>query len=184
MVDLAVAAASRLAIQFLQSSCARSMCNTPAHAVRSISGGGLVSSRSGRSPVRGPGGQWSTVIRGRSVGILAAIVAPLLLAGCGSAGGSSTPPAPPCPSGQPVVVAMENFWGSIATQLGGDRVCVRSVIVSPDTDPHAYEAKPSDARLIAGARYVIANGAGYDPWVPKLIGANPVSGRVVLTVGD
>jgi zinc/manganese transport system substrate-binding protein len=81
-------------------------------------------------------------------------------------------------------VAAENFWGSIATQLGGDKVCVRSVIVNPDTDPHAYEAKPSDARLIASAKYVIVNGAGYDPWAPKLISANPVSGRTVLTVGD
>jgi zinc/manganese transport system substrate-binding protein len=83
-----------------------------------------------------------------------------------------------------VVVAAENFWGSIASQLGGDKVCVRSIIVNPDTDPHAYEAKPSDARLIASARYVIVNGAGYDPWAPKLVGANPVSGRTVLTVAD
>jgi zinc/manganese transport system substrate-binding protein len=83
-----------------------------------------------------------------------------------------------------VVVAAENFWGSIATQLGGDKVCVRSIIVNPDTDPHAYEAKPSDARLIASAKYVIVNGAGYDPWAPKLISANPVAGRQVLTVGE
>ena len=81
-------------------------------------------------------------------------------------------------------MAAENFWGSIATQLAGDKVCVRSIIVNPDTDPHAYEAKPSDARLIASARYVIVNGAGYDPWAPKLISANPVSGRTVLTVGE
>ncbi|MDQ6918300.1 MAG: zinc ABC transporter substrate-binding protein [Candidatus Dormibacteraeota bacterium] len=79
---------------------------------------------------------------------------------------------------------MENFWGSIATQLGGDKVCVRSVIVSPDTDPHAYEPKPTDARLIAGARYVIVNGAGYDPWAAKLLDANPVAGRTVLTIAD
>jgi zinc/manganese transport system substrate-binding protein len=30
----------------------------------------------------------------------------------------------------------------------------------------------------------IVNGIGYDPWAPKLIAANPVKGRVVLTVGD
>jgi zinc/manganese transport system substrate-binding protein len=82
------------------------------------------------------------------------------------------------------VVAAENFWGSIAAQLGGDRVCVRSIIANPDTDPHAYEPKPSDAKLIATARYVIVNGAGYDPWAPKLIAANPVSGRTVLTISD
>jgi zinc/manganese transport system substrate-binding protein len=114
----------------------------------------------------------------------AAIAVPLLLAGCGNGGGGTASSLPPCPAGQAVVVAAENFWGSIATQLGGDKVCVRSIIVNPDTDPHAYEAKPSDAKLIASARYVIVNGAGYDPWAPKLIAANPVSGRLVLTIGD
>jgi zinc/manganese transport system substrate-binding protein len=82
------------------------------------------------------------------------------------------------------VVAAENFWGSIAAQLGGDRVRVTSVITSPATDPHAYEPTAADARTIAGAQLVIVNGIGYDPWAPKLIAANPVTGRIVLTVGD
>ncbi|MDX6621508.1 MAG: zinc/manganese transport system substrate-binding protein, partial [Gaiellales bacterium] len=37
------------------------------------------------------------------------------------------------------VVAAENFWGSIAAQLGGNRVHVTSVIANPATDPHGYE---------------------------------------------
>jgi zinc/manganese transport system substrate-binding protein len=82
------------------------------------------------------------------------------------------------------VVAAEDFWGSIASQLGGDRVEVTSVITSPATDPHDYEPTAADARTIAGARMVIVNGIGYDPWAGKLIAANPVHGRVVLTVGD
>src|SRR6202521_3456747 len=82
------------------------------------------------------------------------------------------------------VVAVENSWGSIATQLGGDRVQVTSVIANPATDPHAYEPTAADARTIAGAQLVIVNGIGYDPWAPKLIAANPVKGRIVLTVGD
>ncbi|MDX6411014.1 MAG: zinc/manganese transport system substrate-binding protein, partial [Gaiellaceae bacterium] len=82
------------------------------------------------------------------------------------------------------VVAAENFWGSIAAQLGGSRVHVSSVISSPATDPHDYEPTAADARTIAGAQMVIANGIGYDPWAGKLIAANPVRGRVVLTVGD
>ena len=82
------------------------------------------------------------------------------------------------------VVAAENFWGSIASQIGGDHAHVTSVIANPDTDPHAYEATPGDARTIAQAKYVIVNGAGYDPWAPKLLDANPVTGRTVLTVGD
>ena len=87
-------------------------------------------------------------------------------------------------SGTLRVVAAENFWGSIAAQLGGDRVSVTSVITNPATDPHDYEPTAVDARTIAGAQMVIVNGIGYDPWAPKLIAANPVHGRVLLTVGD
>jgi zinc/manganese transport system substrate-binding protein len=82
------------------------------------------------------------------------------------------------------VVAAENFWGSIAAQLGGDRVHVTSIITSPATDPHDYEPTAADARTMAGAGFAIVNGIGYDPWASKLIAANPVSGRAVLTVGD
>jgi zinc/manganese transport system substrate-binding protein len=82
------------------------------------------------------------------------------------------------------VVAAENFWGSIASQLGGNRVHVTSVITSPATDPHDYEPTAADARTMAGAKLAIVNGVGYDPWAGKLISANPVHGRVVLTVGD
>jgi zinc/manganese transport system substrate-binding protein len=81
------------------------------------------------------------------------------------------------------VVAAENFWGSIAAQLGGGRVQVTSVITSPATDPHDYEPTAVDARTIAGAQMVIENGIGYDPWAAKLVAANPVSGRIVLDVG-
>jgi zinc/manganese transport system substrate-binding protein len=82
------------------------------------------------------------------------------------------------------VVAAENFWGSIASQLGGNRVRVTSIITSPATDPHSYEPTAADARTFAGAQLAIVNGIGYDPWAPKLIAANPVRGRIVLTVGD
>src|SRR5437879_1639716 len=87
-------------------------------------------------------------------------------------------------SGGLQVVAAENFWGSIASQLGGNRVHVTSVITSPATDPHDYEPTAADARALAGAGLVIVNGIGYDPWAAKLIDANPVSGRVAVSVGD
>jgi zinc/manganese transport system substrate-binding protein len=81
------------------------------------------------------------------------------------------------------VVAAENFWGSIAAQLGGERVTVRSIIRSPDADPHDYEPTAADARAVADAQYVIENGAGYDPWVAKLVAANSAPARSVLSVG-
>jgi zinc/manganese transport system substrate-binding protein len=82
------------------------------------------------------------------------------------------------------VVAAENFWGSIAAQVGGEHVTVRNIIASPDADPHDYEPTPADGRALATAQYVIANGVGYDPWVAKLVDANPVPARSVLTVGE
>jgi zinc/manganese transport system substrate-binding protein len=81
------------------------------------------------------------------------------------------------------VVAAEDFWGSIVEQLAGPEATVSSIITNPATDPHDYEPKPSDARAIASARYVIANGIGYDSWVQKLLDANPDSHRKVLDVG-
>jgi zinc/manganese transport system substrate-binding protein len=82
------------------------------------------------------------------------------------------------------VVAAENFWGSIARQIGGSRASVQSIIVDPTQDPHSYEPTAGDARTMAIAQLAIVNGVGYDPWAPKLLAASPASGRVVLTVGS
>jgi zinc/manganese transport system substrate-binding protein len=83
-----------------------------------------------------------------------------------------------------VVVAAENFWGSIARQLGGSKVTEASIISNPNTDPHDYEPTASDARAISMAKLVVINGIGYDPWASKLLAANPVDGRQTLNVGD
>jgi zinc/manganese transport system substrate-binding protein len=88
------------------------------------------------------------------------------------------------PNGKLAVVAAESFWGSIAQQLGGDRVDVTEIVNNPDTDPHDYEPTPTDARSIATASYVIVNGVGYDTWASDLVSANPSDRRSVLDVGD
>ncbi len=82
------------------------------------------------------------------------------------------------------MVAAENFWGSIASQLGGSKVSVKSIIVDPDTDPHSYEPMASDGVALAESQMAIVNGIGYDAWASKLIDANPSSSRAVLNVGD
>jgi zinc/manganese transport system substrate-binding protein len=101
------------------------------------------------------------------------------LAGCGL---STTPVSG---GGQAIqVVAAENFWGSIASQVGGARAEVTSIIVNPNADPHSYEPTAQDARIVAHAQLVIVNGAGYDPWADQLLQATPVSGRKELNVAD
>lgn len=100
-------------------------------------------------------------------------------------GGVGCAPAPAAGSGGSGalrVVAAENFWGSIAAQLGGTKVSVTNIINNPNTDPHDYEATSVDARSIAGAQYVLVNGAGYDTWASKLLAANPIDGRKDLNI--
>jgi zinc/manganese transport system substrate-binding protein len=106
----------------------------------------------------------------------------LLASGCGAGAASAGGGAGSADGTR--VVAAENFWGSIAAQLGGAKASVQSIIVDPATDPHSYEPNPADARTLATAQLVIVNGVGYDPWAPKLLAANPAPGRVVLNVGD
>lgn len=74
------------------------------------------------------------------------------------------------------------MWGSIASQIGGNRVSVTSIVKDPTADPHDYETTTTDARTVADANLVILNGAGYDSWGQKLLDANPVDGRKVLDV--
>jgi zinc/manganese transport system substrate-binding protein len=127
----------------------------------------------------------STIVR-KLTALVALAALAALLAACGR---SSPPPVDSAGSragGRAAfeVVAAENFWGSIASQLAGDRAAVQSIIVSPDTDPHSYETTAQDARTIAGADMAIVNGIGYDNWMTDDLGASPSSGRVVLDVGD
>jgi zinc/manganese transport system substrate-binding protein len=110
--------------------------------------------------------------------VLAALTA-ALLAGCGGAGSSAT-----SASGQLNVVAAEDFWGSIAAQLGGGKVAVTSIITNPAADPHDYEPTSEDAKTLAGAQISIVNGIGYDEWASRLLAASPESGRTELDVGD
>src|SRR5437667_7661444 len=113
--------------------------------------------------------------------VVAALLAALVALAAGCSGQSKKSAI--APNGVPQVVAAENFWGSIASQLGGNRVHVDSVITSPATDPHDYEPTAADARTMATAKLVIVNGVGYDPWAGRLLSANPVGGRIVLNVG-
>ncbi len=82
------------------------------------------------------------------------------------------------------VVAGENFWGSLVSQLGGNRTSVLSIVSDPNADPHEYEANTSDAQAIANAQFVIVNGVGYDDWAIQLIAASSSSNQVVLNVGN
>jgi zinc/manganese transport system substrate-binding protein len=81
------------------------------------------------------------------------------------------------------VVAAENFYGDLATQIGGDNVVVTSILSSPDQDPHLFEASPETAKALTDAKVVIVNGVDYDPWMEKLLSAHKAPGRKEIIVG-
>jgi len=80
------------------------------------------------------------------------------------------------------ILAAENFYGNVAEQIGGPEVDVGSILTNPDQDPHLFEVSASTARKVAGAEIVIFNGAGYDPWMVKLLSASPTAGRATIDV--
>ena len=82
------------------------------------------------------------------------------------------------------IIAGENFWGSLVSQLGGDQVSVTSIVSDPNADPHEYESNANDAKLFATANYVVLNGAGYDSWGNSLLSAGTNPDRKVLVVAD
>ena len=97
---------------------------------------------------------------------------------------TSNGPIQNVPVGQVIhVVAAENFWGSLVSQMGGNLTSVLSVVSDPNADPHEYEANTSDAAAIANANFVIVNGVGYDDWALQLIAASATPGQETLNVG-
>jgi zinc/manganese transport system substrate-binding protein len=121
-----------------------------------------------------------------------AVVAACVIAGVGVWGGVyhfSVGPTPcvgnKCNTGDVIdVVAAENFWGSLVSQLGGKYVNVTSIVTDPNTDPHEYQANDSDAKAITNAQYIICNNVGYDTWATGLIAADGDTGQTVLNIGN
>jgi zinc/manganese transport system substrate-binding protein len=112
----------------------------------------------------------------------AALGAVVLAAGYSAASTSGASAAVVSGGGTVAVVAGENEYGNVATQIGGKYVKVYSVDSNPNTDPHTYEATPSVGEKIAQANLLIENGVGYDTFMSTLASASPNSARKVINV--
>lgn len=125
-----------------------------------------------------PGDTRASRLIGMTAAFLTSVAAAFCLGGCGQAADAPASPA------RLQIVAAENFWGSLASQLGGDQAQVLSVVSDPNADPHEYTSSAATARAFADADYVIINGAGYDNWSANLLSAGANPHRKVLNVAD
>ena len=89
----------------------------------------------------------------------AAVALAVVVAGCAGGGGSG---------GKPVVVATTTQAAEFARHVAGDRAEVKQIL-TPNTDPHEYEPRPSDAEAVANAKVVIRSGGDVDDWLGDLI---------------
>jgi zinc/manganese transport system substrate-binding protein len=96
-----------------------------------------------------------------------------------SACGSSTKAG-----GKVNVVAAENVYGNIASQIGGPHVAVTSLLTSPNADPHLFEPGTSTGLAVADAKVVLQNGLGYDAFMTRLENSSPSQSRSVVTMAD
>ncbi len=82
------------------------------------------------------------------------------------------------------MVAAENVYGNIASQIGGPHVSVTSLLTSPNADPHLFEPGTSSALAVADAKVVLQNGLGYDAFMTRLDNSSPSQSRSVVTMAS
>jgi zinc/manganese transport system substrate-binding protein len=62
--------------------------------------------------------------------------------------------------------------------LAGPRAEVRA-LVGPGEDAHKFEPSPAQARLLLGAKGLVLNGLGFEPWAGRLANAVSFQGRMI-----
>lgn len=82
------------------------------------------------------------------------------------------------------VVAAENFYGNVVSQIGGSYVSINSVLSNPNTDPHEFTSNAHTALLVSTADLVIENGLGYDSWMERLLSTQGNPRRIVLNASE
>jgi zinc/manganese transport system substrate-binding protein len=124
------------------------------------------------------------IMRTRS-GVLAALplaAAALLASACSSSSSSASGQTAAASGATITAIGAENEYANVIAQVGGKYVDATAIESNPNTDPHTYEASPTVAREISGARLVVQNGIGYDTWATTIENAAPDPGRKVINV--
>lgn len=79
------------------------------------------------------------------------------------------------------VVTTTNIYADIAQNVLGKYGKATAIIQSGSTDPHDFEPTTNNAKQVAEANLVVANGLGYDSWMNNLAKSND---EKTLLVGE
>ena len=77
------------------------------------------------------------------------------------------------------VVATFSILADLVKNVGGDRVAV-TALVGPNGDAHVYQPSPGDAKMLADARLVFANGLGFEGWINRLVKASGTKAPTIV----
>jgi len=113
--------------------------------------------------------------RRRIIVVLAIVLAAALLGACASDGGGAG-------ASDVSVVATTTQLGDLARQVAGERASVRQIL-SPNSNPHEYEPRPSDVRAVSSARVVLRSGGDLDDWLADVL-RNAGSDATTVTLID
>ncbi len=81
------------------------------------------------------------------------------------------------------VVASFSILGDMVKTIGGEDVTV-TTLAGPDSDTHAYQPTPSDARAMKDAKVIFLNGLGFEGWMDRLVQSSGTAApRIVTTKG-
>jgi len=83
-----------------------------------------------------------------------------LLVGCGDSRGGD--------DADVTVVATTTQVADLVANVGGKRVALDSIL-RPNSDPHEYEPRPSDAAALAKADVVFRSGGDLDEWLDEVV---------------
>jgi zinc/manganese transport system substrate-binding protein len=65
------------------------------------------------------------------------------------------------------VIATFSILADLTRRVGGERIELVT-LVPPGNDAHVYDPTPDDARKLAAAKLIIANGLGFEGWIERL----------------
>lgn len=85
------------------------------------------------------------------------------------------------PKKAPTIKAVASFsiLADMVKQVGGERVEVQA-LVGPGADAHVFQPRPAQAKVVAKADVLFANGLGFEGWMERLLKTSGYKGRQVV----